>query len=220
MKYLLTVSFVLFALMGGVMAQEDQEKSGAEYKNEGNEALRNKDYAKALELYEKAVANWGEEDTIEDAMIYNMATCARRTENFDKAIKYYEQSKDNEFREDISSYYIALSLNKQGKSEEMEQFLVNAIEEYESSKYVGHMKKMLVNYYLKRGSEPYNEASQILASAQNADPSQYDEINARANEAFRKAKPWFEKALEYDPENSSALTSLEEIEKRIAETAE
>lgn len=213
MKYLLTISFLLFALGGSMFAQD---KSAADYKNEGNEALRNKDYEKALELYEQAVANWEEGEAVEDAMVYNMATCARRIDNYDKAIKYYQMAKDQGFREDIATYYIAFSLNKQGKHQEMEQFLVNAVEEFASSKYVGHMKKLLVNYYLKKGSEPYNEASQILASAQNADPSQYDEINARANEAFSKAKPWFEKALEYDPDNSSAKATLEEINNRIS----
>jgi hypothetical protein len=79
------------------------------------------------------------------------------------------------------------------------------------------MKKMLVTYYLKKGSEPYNEASQILASAQNADPSQYDEINARANEAFSNAKPWFEKVLKYDADNASAKASLQEINNRLAQ---
>ena len=213
MKYLLTISFVLFALVGSALAQD---KTAADFKNEGNDALRNKDYQKALELYENALDIWAEDEPVEDAMVYNMATCARRIENYDKAIKYYKMSKEQGFRGDISSYYIAYSLNKQGKEEEMEKFLVKAIDEYSTSKYVGHMKKMLVTYYLKRGSEPYNEASQILASAQNADPSQYDEINAKANEAFKQAKPWFEKALKYDPNNSNAKASLQEINKRLA----
>jgi tetratricopeptide (TPR) repeat protein len=214
MKYVLTVSFVLFALIGGVFAQE---KSAADYKNEGNEVLRNKDYQKALELYEESVANWEESEPLEEAMIYNMATCARRIENYDKAIEYYQMAKDKGYRGDISAYYIAFSLNKQDKGEEMESFLVDAIEQYKSSKYVGHMKKLLVTYYLRRGSEPFNEASQILASAQNADPSQYEEINANANQAFSKGKPWFEKVLEYDPENASAQASLKEINNRLSE---
>jgi hypothetical protein len=213
MKYLLTVSFVLLALAGSVFAQE---KSAADYKNEGNEALRSKDYQKALELYEESVANWEEGEPLEDAMLYNMASCARRIDDYDKAVKYYGMSKEQGYRADISAYYIAQSLGKQNKDEEMETFLVEAIEEFSSSKYVGHMKKMLVNYYLKQASEPFNEASQILASAQNADPSQYDEINSRANEAFAKAKPWFEKVLEYDPKNASAKASLKEINNRLS----
>lgn len=216
MKYLLTISFVLFAFAAGIAAQD---KTAGEYKNEGNDALRNKDYDTALELYEKAIENW-EEGEPEDAMIYNAATCARRTEEFDKALTYYRMAKDRGFRDDIASYYIAYSLNKQGKGEEMEEFLKNAVEEYQNSKYVGHMKKLLVNYYLKKGAEPFNEASQILSSAENADPSQYDEITANANEEFKKAQEWFEKALELDPENEDAKKSLEEIETRLEEGSE
>ncbi|MFW5890202.1 MAG: tetratricopeptide repeat protein, partial [Marinilabiliaceae bacterium] len=115
MKYLLTISFVLFAFATGIVAQD---KTAAEYKNEGNDALRNKDYATALENYEKAIENW-EDGEPEDAMVYNAATCARRTEEFDKAIKYYEMAKDRGFRDDIATYYIAYSLGKQGKAEEM-----------------------------------------------------------------------------------------------------
>ncbi|MFW6268107.1 MAG: tetratricopeptide repeat protein [Marinilabiliaceae bacterium] len=212
MKYLLTISFVLFAFATGIVAQD---KTAAEYKNEGNDALRDKDYATALENYEKAIENW-EDGEPEDAMVYNAATCARRTEEFDKAIKYYEMAKERGFRDDIATYYIAYSLGKQGKAEEMKDFLKDAVEEYQNSKYVGHMEKLLVNYYLKKGSEPFNEASEILASAQNADPSQYDEITDNANEEFKKAKEWFEKALEIDPENEDAKSSLEEIEERLA----
>ncbi|MFO7999622.1 MAG: tetratricopeptide repeat protein [Marinilabilia sp.] len=214
MKYLLTISFVLFAIAGSVIAQD---KSAADYKNEGNDALRDKDYESALELYEKAIENWEDGEPLEDAMVYNAATCARRSEKFEKAIKYYEMAKDQEFREDIATYYIAYSMNKLGQTEEMEEYLLDAVEEYESSKYVGHMKKMLVNYYLKKGSEPFNEASEILATAQDADPSEYDEITDRANDEFSKAKEWFEKALEIDPENSDAKASLEEINTRLEE---
>ncbi|MGQ1890559.1 tetratricopeptide repeat protein [Thermophagus sp. OGC60D27] len=212
MKYFLSVSVVLFLFAGSLFSQE---KTAAEFKNEGNDALRNKDYKTALELYEKSLKNWGSEEPVDDAMIYNMATSARRIENYDKAIKYYKMCEEKGFRGDIASYYIAFSLKKQNKEEEMEKELLTAIEKYKTSKYLGHMKKMLVTYYLKKGAEPFNEASQILASAQNADPSQYDEINNRANEAFAKAKPWFEKALNYDPNNASAKKSLDEINNRL-----
>ncbi|SFD94615.1 tetratricopeptide repeat protein [Thermophagus xiamenensis] len=214
MKHLLSLSIVLFVCVGSIIAQE---KTAAEFKNEGNDALRNKDYKSALELYEKALANWGDEEPVDDAMIYNMATCARRIENYDKAIKYYTMCEEKGFRGDIASYYIAYSYKKQDKEEDMEKVLVKAIDKYKTSKYLGHMKKMLVTYYLKKGAEPFNEASQILASAQNADPSQYDEIKKRANESFAKAKPWFEKVLKYDPNNSSAKESLKEVESRLNE---
>jgi tetratricopeptide (TPR) repeat protein len=203
--------FFLFA--GTIFAQE---KSAAELKNEGNEALRNKDYKKAFELYDSAITNWGDDTPLEESLVYNTATCARRIENYDQAIKYYQKTIDMGFKADISSYYIAQSLNKLDKDDEMAEFLIKATEKYKTSKYLGHMKKMLVTHYLKQGAEPYNRASQILASAANADPSQYDEIKAKANEAFAEAKPWFEKALSYDAANANAKASLTEINKRLA----
>jgi tetratricopeptide (TPR) repeat protein len=217
MKYLFTVSVVLLALAGNIFAQDT---SPAELKNEGNDALKNQNYEKALELFEQAIANWDEEEAMDAPMVYNTATCARRIEAYDKAIQYYEMSKDLEFREDLASYYFAFCLTKQGKEDEMETYLVDAIEQYQSSKYLVHMKMMLVKHYMKKGSEPYNEASQILASAQNADPSQYDEITSRANEAFAKAKPRYVKVLEYDPDNEDAKSILKEINNRLEEETE
>ncbi len=212
-KYLLSVSLLCFVFAGGIFAQE---QTSAEFLNEGNDALRNKDYSKAFELYEKAIANWEEGTPLEGSMVYNTATCARRIDKYEKAIEYYKESVNLGFNEDISSYYIAYSLNKLDRDQEMEEFLTKAVVKYKDSKYVGHMKKMLVTYYLKQGAEPYNRASQILASAANADPGQYDEIKENANKAFAEAKPWFEKALEYDPGNESAIASLKEINTRLA----
>lgn len=215
LKYLLSVSFLALVFTGAIFAQE---KTFVELKNEGNDALRNKDYKKAFELFEQSMASWEEETPLEESLVYNTATCARRIDKYEDAIKYYKKSVEMGFNEDISSYYIAFSLNKMDKKEEMADFLTTAVDKYKDSKYVGHMKKMLVTYYLQQGAEPYNRASQILASAANADPSQYDEIKAKANDAFSEAKPWFEKVTKYDPGNANAKASLTEINNRLSGT--
>lgn len=65
-----------------VFAQES-----VELKNAGNEALRTKDYAKALESFEKAITVWGDQPT-DFAMIYNAGVCAYQLKSFDKAITF------------------------------------------------------------------------------------------------------------------------------------
>ncbi|MDD2305622.1 MAG: hypothetical protein PHP53_13055 [Prolixibacteraceae bacterium] len=55
MKRILFV-FVLFVVALAVNAQE-VEKSFADFKNEGNAAIRSKDYPKALDAYEKQWLN-------------------------------------------------------------------------------------------------------------------------------------------------------------------
>ena len=212
MKYLAVVAMLVFSL--GAYAQD--ETAYIEFKNQGNEALRSKNFAEALTSYESAVAEWPEEEEMDAAMIFNMATSARRIKNSEKALEYYQQSVDLGYRADFSTYYVASSLNSLGRDDEMEKVLLKAISDYKTSSVVGHMKKMLTTYYLKQGAEPFNRAAQVLASAANADPSQYEEITERANESFAEAKPWFEKVLEIDPGNENAQSSLREVNSRLA----
>ena len=204
----------MFTAFGTSMAQE--EKSYVELKNEGNEALKGKDFGKALELYESSIAVWPAEEAMDAAMVYNAATCARRINNHEKAIELYTKSQELDYKADLSAYYKANAFQDLGRETEMEEFLLKSIEEYKTSSVIGHMKKLLVTYYLKQGVEPYNRASQILASAANADPSQYEEITAKANEAFTEAKPWFEKALALDAANENALAAIKTIDENLS----
>jgi len=212
MKYLLTLSFVLFMFAGAIA----QDKTAAEYKNEGNAALKAKNYKQALENYEQAIANWEDGVEMDSKMIYNAATCARKIKDYDKAIKYYTQAKELNYRPDLATYYIALSLKNQGKEDEMEKVLTNALTEYPDSKYIGHMKKMLVTYYLKEGSVPFNEATKIWETYNNMSESQrtqelYDQTAIKANKKYEEAKPYFEKALSVDPNSPSAKKAMAEI---------
>jgi len=212
MKYLAVIGMLVFSL--GVFAQD--ETAYIELKNQGNEALRSKNFAEALTSYESAVDQWPEGEEMDAAMVFNMATSARRVKNYEKALKYYRESVELGYRPDYSTYYVASSLNSLGREDEMEEVLLKAIKDYKTSSVAGHMKKMLTKHYLKQGAEPFNRAAQILASAANADPSQYEEITARSNEAFAEAKPWFEKALAIDPGNENAQASLREVNSRLS----
>ena len=94
MKYLATFSLLMMMFVGALTAQD---KSAAELKNEGNAALKAKDYKTALGLFEKAIAAWGDEET-DAAMIFNTATCARKEKKYDTAIKYYDRSISEAYR--------------------------------------------------------------------------------------------------------------------------
>lgn len=214
MKIFVAVGMMLFSI--GAFAQE--ETSYIELKNQGNEALKAKDYQKALELYESSYKLWPEDEAMDDAMVFNMATSARRANNDEKAAEYYTKSAELNYKADFAAFYTASALENMGKEEEMEQVLIKALEEHKNSGVIGHIKKKLTTYYLKRGAEPYNNANQIIASAASADPSQYDEITKKANEAFSEAKPWFEKVLEIDPSNQNAEVCLREINTRLSDS--
>jgi len=212
MKYLLTLSFLVFMVAGAIA----QDKTAAELKNEGNEALRTKNYQGAFNLFEKAIASWDTAVEMDTKMVYNTATSARKIKNYEKALKYYKMAKELNYKPDYCTYYISKSLNSLNKYDEMEKVLINGLEEYKTSKAAGYMKKMLVTYYLKEGAGPYNKAGGILATAAKAEPAQYDGIIAKANKKFEEAKPFFEKVLEIDPNNASAKATLAEINDRLS----
>lgn len=58
----------------------------------------------------------------------------------------------------------------------------------------------------------YNQAV-VMQSEANAlnDPKEYDKLNTQAKELFNKALPYFEKAVEIDPENTQYLMALRGI---------
>ncbi len=214
MKLIAITGLLMLTIISNNFAQ--QEKSHVDFKNEGNEALKSNNFKKALELFESAIAVWPKEEEMDAPMVYNAATCARRQDLNEKALKLYTLSQDLNYRSDLSAYYRASALKDLGRDKEMEELLIKSVDEFKTSNVVGHMKKMLVTFYLIQGSEPYNRASQVLASAGNADPSQYAEITAKANEFFAEAKPWFEKAIGVDPGNENAVSTLKAINEKLA----
>ncbi|MBS2097575.1 tetratricopeptide repeat protein [Carboxylicivirga linearis] len=211
MRYLATLSFLMLMFVGAIA----QDKSAAELKNEGNDALKAKDYKTALSLYEQAIASW-EEEEMDAAMVYNTATCARKIKDYDKAVKYFTQSVELDYKADISTYYIASSLDKQDKEDEMVEVLVDGIEKYSTSKYVGHMKKMLATYYVKQSNALYTEGQTILNTRTADNNDQWDSIKEKAKVVFDKAADFANKALEVQPTNANAKTILAGIETMLA----
>ena len=208
--------FTALFLMCGTLTFAQEESKHIKFLNEGNEAFKDKDYAKALAAFESALDVWSPDAEPDALMIYNAANCARRINDNEKALKYFTLSKELNYKPDLSAYYMATALNELDREEDMEQLLLKSLDDYKTSNILAHIKKMLVTYYLKRGNEFYNQASQSLISASNAAAAQSDEIIKRANEAFAKAKPWFEKILVYDANNESALSSLKEIDSSLS----
>ena len=214
MKYLLSAVFVISAMFANVSAQE--EKSATTLKNEAVEALKVKDYAKALSTYEQVMEMT--KDAPEGVVYYNAATSARSLNNFEKAITYYKQSETLNYRPDQSAFNVAYSLNKMDKSAEMADVLVATIEKYSASKDLNKMKSMLMTYYLVESSKPFNAAADLLKGAKPADQKELDELNAKVKVKFTEAKPWFEKAAQYAAADDERITKpIAEINSRLSE---
>ncbi len=207
MKYLATLSLVLMMSLGAFA----QEESAAELKNQGNEALRAKKHKEALELFEKSMASWGDEE-MDAAMVYNAATCARKIKDYDKAASLYGESKKLGYKGDASTYYIASALKSADKDAEMEKVLLAGIEEYGTSKYAAHMKKMLAGYYVKESNTFYSKGQEVLNTRTDANRDQWDAIKEKAKGIFDESSALANKALEQEPTNANAKAILEGIE--------
>jgi len=201
--------FLAIVLCFGVavgFAQE--EKTAIDLKNEGNEALRTKDYPKALSLYEQALSKWGT-DPKDTAMVYNMAVCAYQTKSFDKAIKLLDESLALNYKKPVAILYKANIYKAQKKDAEylktLEEALVISPDD-------DKVKGMLATVYAKEANVFYTAGATILKNAaadvaaakyKTTDP-QYKEADGKAKEEFKKALPIIEKALGYDPNNATA----------------
>jgi len=214
MKKLIFI-FVLCLSFGLLSAQES-----VTLKNAGNEALKVKDYAKALENYEKAIVVWGT-DSLDYAMIYNTAFCAFQVKDYDKAVKYFDQSIAGNYKADDALFNKGLVYKIQNKDEEYIKLLNEGIVKYpEYTKF----KAELAKTFLIEGNNHYNSGATILKGAvekvnakkfkDTNDPAYKAEIE-KAKIEFSAAIPPLNKALELNPADAKAKAIKAACEKQV-----
>lgn len=207
--------FALCLSFGTLMAQD-----AATLKNAGNDALKAKDYAKALENYEKvmAAAGTGEQDF---AMIYNSAVCAIQIKNYDKATKYFDQTIAGNYKPEDSFFNKAMVLKLQKKDDEYLKVINEGIVKFpENAKF----KTDLAKYYLIQGSLQYNNGATLLKSAidklkskkyvDTKDAGYLADIE-KVKKEFSDAIPLLDKALELNPADATAKTIKANCEKQL-----
>lgn len=210
MKKIFVMLMMMVALAPASMAQE---KTADDYKNDGNAAVREKNYQAALEAYKQAITMWGDE--ADAKTVYNAADCAKRIGDNNVAIEYYNKSIALDYKVDYAKYYIAEIYGKDGKIEERIALLEESLPKCTDEKVSSFMKKGLAKEYTNKAMAFYKEGSTILADCQTAKPDQYDAIKARAAEKFKEAKPWVDKTISVDPENANAKQILNGIKEYV-----
>jgi len=194
--------------LGVVFAGFAQDVDPVQLKNDGNDALRAKNYKKALELFEKSLANWGEEEE-DNAMVYNAGYCAYKVKAYDKAVKFFGQSIENNYKTSTAYLYKANAQRKAGDDEGFVETLEAGIA---SNPNDAKMKDMLSTYYLKEGNAFYKKGAAILKQAATdvaagkftTNDDQYKNATGEAKEEFKKALPYFDKALKLTPNDDTA----------------
>lgn len=203
--------FFVCIMLIGVMAANAQEveKSFAELKNEGNAAVKANDFPKALELYEQAILKLGDSPVADTMMIYNMGLFAFKAKNYEKAIKYFDQSFSMN-RMKIGSLLTKSDVLKVMKNDA--ESLKTMEEAYALAPKDVKVKGKLAGYYAKEASAVYAKGGDILNKA-NAEVTAgklkpndeaYKTALTNATAAFKKAMPLIDKALSYDETNATA----------------
>ena len=211
------IAFILLLCVsiGKLFAQES-----AKLYNAGNDALKAKDYAKALENYEKAAAVWGTAPQ-DFGMLYNCGICAIQLKDYEKAIKYFDQCYANNFKPEDALYYKAV-LNKMLKNNDVYlKLLDEGIAKFpENAKFKGEISK---NHFAA-GVSRYNAGNTILKGAvdkintkkfKDANDPGYKAEVAKAKKEFSDAIPSFDKAIEMNPADAKAQELKVACEKQV-----
>jgi len=204
------IFFIFLMLIGvlGAIAQE-AEKSFADLKNEGNAAIRSKDYPTALDLYEKAMVKWGDQPIADSAMIINMGYCALKAKNYEKSLKYFDQAISMNYKKSTAYMFKA---DVYTAMKDMENNLKSMESAYEVDPNNASIKTRLGNYYAREASAVYSNGGKIITKA-NADVTAgkikvsdeaYKTAVQEAKAEFEKSMPLIEKALSYDEKNAPA----------------
>jgi len=203
--------FYVFIMCMSVLAVNAQvvEKTFADLKNEGNAAIKIKDYAKALDLYEQALVKLGNEPIKDTSMIYNMGICAVSSKNYEKALKYFDQAISMNYKKVNSLLYEAEVYRLTKKDAEQLKTLEAALA---ISPEDPKVKSKLASYYVKGANEFYAKGSAIITKANGeitagklkTSDEPYKQAEKQAVDEFKKALPLVEKALGYDANNATA----------------
>ncbi|MDP2334940.1 MAG: tetratricopeptide repeat protein [Bacteroidota bacterium] len=193
---------------GIVVGFAQDEKSAIEFTNEGNDALRAKDYAKALQLYDQALGKWGDapKDT---ALVYHMAVCAYQIKNFDRAITLFDEAVKLNYKKETAMLYKANSYKSLKKDEEYVKTLEEALAmSPDDSKLKGMLAKVYLidaNVFFTSGAKILKEAAaDVAANKYKTTDEPYKQAEQKAKGEFKQALPIIEKALVYEPENATA----------------
>jgi len=208
MKKILLALFI--GLTVGVFGQA---KDANTLKNEGNEAYKNKDFAGAFKAYSEALKLLEVQGTVDTALIYNAGYCAFKAELKNEALPYFQKSIELGYKESKPYQMIAVIQYDLKDVDGMIATCEKGLEKYNGDE---KLKEYASKGYLKKGLEFYNAGNKIKKDANDSgmnatDPEKFTAEYVKADDEFKKALPFMEKAVEYNPANENALKALENI---------
>lgn len=193
----------LCLFFGNVFAQ-----SAVELKNSGNTAFEAKDFKKALEFYDKAIAAWGNEPQ-NYVMLYNAGACAYKLKEYPKAVKYFDMVLAGSTDTEPAYLYKALALKMMKKPDECIKTYEDGIAKNPQS---AALKDGLFKFLRAEGKNHYITGTNLYKStvakvnAQKLKPQDpaYAAETDKAKKEFNTAIEYIDKSLAINPSDGEA----------------
>ena len=225
--------------VGNVFAQ-DADK----LRDEGDAALKAKNYAEAFTKYDGFLKQTNNEDA---DRVFNCAFAAFQAKKYEEAVKYYDLAIKKNKNIDDAYAGKAMSLRNLNKAAE---FAATVEEGLKAKPGDADLEKLLYVYCIKQGQAAqksgnvakaeelfkdvlivgnakykenalyslgamyYNEGAKILATA--TDPAKYEAEKAKADVQMKKAKEYMEQAVALNAANANAKKILDSINETLA----
>ncbi len=184
-----------------------------DYTNQAVTYYNNGDYTAALAAFEKvleieAMDMFKETATIDTAVIFNAGMTAQKSDDLEKAAKYYTQAIQYNYGGAKTYANLSKVLSDAGNKEEAVKYLHKGFELYPNDSW---MLVELINYYML-GGEP-QKAADYLDKAIEIDPENGSFYRAKGTlyektEEYAKAEEMYNKALSIDSKDYASQYSL------------
>lgn len=207
MKRLIVILMVILSLN----LAHTQNKTARDYKIEGADAYKAKDYAKALSAFEKAIGLYEADGTTDTTLYYNVGLCAIRIEDHQKSVIYFNRSIELGYKECQAQLYVANSLRRLDRNDEMKTLAQDGLKKCPDL--AGKFNELLFQYYLVSGLEIFNNAAKMQAEITpfaSSDPDRYLSEMEKVKAEFNRSLPLLESAYELDPNDENCKKALKQ----------
>ena len=109
MKKLLVIAVLIF----GISTIYAQDKTAADFRKEGKDAYRSKDYKTAFVAFKNAIEANKKAGVVDTSLFYNTAYCSYKSKKYSDASGYFMKSIELGYKKEKSYIFAANSIKKQ-----------------------------------------------------------------------------------------------------------
>ena len=203
----------IFSFLTAVCVLNAQSKEAAELYNQSNQAIKEKDYVKAISLLNTLLLKHGDDIADKKGPIYyRLGKLNAHQKKYDEAIRCFRQSIENRFPKVALAYQnIAICYKKQGDNAAYEKTLLEGYEKHQAAKV--HLGKMLSTYYLSKATKEFNVGTEAVAQISEKlqmnkfklNSPQHKELEKTAQKHYLHSINLSQKSLSYNSNNLEAV---------------